>query len=764
MKIWLDWSHRDIHRWEAVPYDWRLAPDQVLSSGKLIGGNKISYLLATSSPYIIQELKNLARDSKTGKVTIVAHSNGGLVVKRLTEILGPDAATLIDKIILVASPQAGTPQAIGAMLHGDNQGLPFDAFPYKFSNKAARSLSLNMPMAYNLLPSPSYFTYVDDPVITIDNTLPEWQAKYGNKIHSTEQLRNFLTDASRTKPAYDDLTIPEIGNPTLFDQATILHDIQLDHWVPPPGVQLIQIAGWGIPTTMKGVDYSTGQKCVRIDSIVIQGRTSYYCGQYTPVLTSNASTTIDGDGTVTVPSALWTGTGTGVKNYWVDLARYNNKHPVSTVAGFAPFKHANILEVSELRTFLTDILTSSIKPLAQYTYLSTESPPSSENRLRYTLHSPLSLNLYDNEGHHTGISTTTGEVDQQISGTYYTEFGDVKYIFTDASTTSHIVMSGYATGTFTFNIDELRGDALIASTTFKDVATTPNTKVTLDVQSDIATVSSMQVDQNNDGITDISLAPKLGGTVTLPLPDLTTPTTSATTTGTLGKSGWYTSNVLVTLTATDTGSGVASTTYSLNNGATWITYATPVSVSTEGTTTLLYRSKDKAGNIESAHTLTLKIDKTAPEAQVSVSTSTQDILVEGTDNLGTTTISKDTAGNYTVADQAGHTTKLFFTKTYSGKQLTFAQLTAIQYDAAPKTSVATSSFLYIWDTKVTPPTLVSQTIAVNDTFLITALYDKKANKTTVVILKKKVSYQATSFTGLKIIKLMTTKGTIGYTL
>ncbi len=187
-------------------------------------------------------------------------------------------------------------------------------------------------------------------------------------------------------------------------------------------------------------------------------------------------------------------------------------------------------------------------------------------------------------------------------------------------------------------------------------------------------------------------------------------------------------------------------------------------VVTEGTTIILYRSTDKVGNTEATKTLTIKIDKTAPEAIVSVSTSTQDILIEGADNLGTTTIIKDTAGNYTLTDSAGHTTKLFFTKTYSGKQLTFAQLTAVQYDATSKVSIATSSFLYLWDTKVTPPTLLSQTIAVNDTFLITALYDKKANKTTVVILKKKLPYQTLSFVGLKIIKLTTTKGIVGYSL
>jgi pimeloyl-ACP methyl ester carboxylesterase len=735
-----------INDWEAVPYDWRLSPDDILNYGNNIDG-RLYYsgdLRATSTPYIIQELKRLATDSKTGKVTIIAHSNGGLITKRLTEILGPtESSRLIDKIIFVAVPQVGTPQAVAALLHGDQQGLPFDAFPFELSHKAARSLALNMPMTYNLLPSVQYFTYVDDPVITIDDSLPEWQAKYGSIIHSSERLRDFLVDTTRTKPAYDNLVIPEIGNETLFDRAVTLH-ATLDNWTPPEGVEFIQIAGWGIPTTRKGIHYAKVRKCAGY--INIPGACDYVVDEFT----ATPKQVIDGDGTVVTPSALWTSTSTGVRNYWVDLSTYNDDHWVVTAGGKIPFKHANILEVNELRSFLADIIANSTQSVSEYTYLSTEAPPANDHRLRYSLHSPLTLDLYDDQGRHTGISTTTGEIEEEVPGAYYDEFGDVKYLYTNASTTSHIIMNGYATGTFTFIVDELQGDRLITSTTFKDLPTTPNTKVSLNVESDITTVSPMQIDINGDGILDFALPP----------PDLTAPATTATTSGTLGKNNWYTSNVLVTLSATDTDSGIASTTYSLNRGG-WLSYSSPFTINIEGSTTVQYRSTDKAGNTEATKTLNLQIDKTAPEAQVSVSTTTQDLLVEGIDNLGTTTIIKNSTG-YTITDQAGHTTTLFFAKTYSGKLLTFAKLTAIQYDLSPKTPLATSSFLYLWDTKVMPQTLRSQTIAVNDTFLITALYDKKTNKTRVIILKKKLPYQTLTFTGLKIVKLTTLKGVVGY--
>ncbi len=54
-----------VNDWEAIPYDWRLAPDDLLEKGNEVSG-LISYLQATSSPYIIQELERLAHQSKTG--------------------------------------------------------------------------------------------------------------------------------------------------------------------------------------------------------------------------------------------------------------------------------------------------------------------------------------------------------------------------------------------------------------------------------------------------------------------------------------------------------------------------------------------------------------------------------------------------------------------------------------------------------------------------------------------------------------------------
>ncbi len=83
---------------------------------------------------------------------------------------------------------------------------------------------------------------------------------------------------------------------------------------------------------------------------------------------------------------------------------------------------------------------------------------------------------------------------------------------------------------------------------------------------------------------------------------------------------WSAADVLVTLTASDPGGIVSATLYSRNGGAT-ATYAGPVLVNAEGTTTLQYWSIDAAGNTETPKTAIVRIDRTPPTTPTSVDAS-----------------------------------------------------------------------------------------------------------------------------------------------
>ena len=82
-------------------------------------------------------------------------------------------------------------------------------------------------------------------------------------------------------------------------------------------------------------------------------------------------------------------------------------------------------------------------------------------------------------------------------------------------------------------------------------------------------------------------------------------------TGITGASNdWTNGNVTLTLSPTDALSGVAATSYSVDGGTTQS--GTSVTLSTEGQHTVTYFSTDNAGNGETAKTVLVKIDKTAP--------------------------------------------------------------------------------------------------------------------------------------------------------
>ncbi len=79
--------------------------------------------------------------------------------------------------------------------------------------------------------------------------------------------------------------------------------------------------------------------------------------------------------------------------------------------------------------------------------------------------------------------------------------------------------------------------------------------------------------------------------------------------------GWYHSDVKLTLNASDPLSGIDKVQYRINGGQ-WQTYDGAIDISAEGTNTIEYQSKDKAGNTEELKSEVVKVDKTAPEMQM----------------------------------------------------------------------------------------------------------------------------------------------------
>jgi hypothetical protein len=101
------------------------------------------------------------------------------------------------------------------------------------------------------------------------------------------------------------------------------------------------------------------------------------------------------------------------------------------------------------------------------------------------------------------------------------------------------------------------------------------------------------------------------------LSDAAPPVSTAVVTPLPNGAGWNNTNVTVQLTATDVGSGVQRLVYAaigaqaiaatIVNGS-----SAAIPLTAEGTTTLTFFAVDNAGNSETPHTVTVKIDKTPP--------------------------------------------------------------------------------------------------------------------------------------------------------
>ena len=80
--------------------------------------------------------------------------------------------------------------------------------------------------------------------------------------------------------------------------------------------------------------------------------------------------------------------------------------------------------------------------------------------------------------------------------------------------------------------------------------------------------------------------------------------------------GWRASDVTVTLSPADAGSGVASTRYEVDSGSwqtgTSVVVPAPADGSNDGVHTITYYSTDNAGNVETAQSTTVRIDTTPP--------------------------------------------------------------------------------------------------------------------------------------------------------
>lgn len=489
-------SPNKMARWEAYPYDWRQGVEDIINNGTEYENGK---------KFLIPILENLVASSTTGKVTIIAHSNGGLIAKalmiKLQEMKDVGTNNLVDKIdniILVAVPQVGTASAVSAIIHGYDQSKLGGILMTKLQ---ARELGRNMESAYGLLPSREYINrigaspinFLDDPVESEVTDI--FINKYGNVIDSYGEYVSFiLGNEGREQPEVSATSLPIKLSGTLFSRAEILHN-KIDTWAPPSGVRVIEVAGWGIDT-VASFEYYPKYECTPsgLGGVV-------KCGY---VLDERPRFTIDGDKTVVVPSAHYMNNAGGVEKYWVDMKKHNSELFLGVRRNR---EHKDILEINALNNMIeavikkTDIVFDNI--------LKNTEPVDQENRFRLSVYSPITLGVYDSLGNFTGKVCPTSYdfcyIKDDIPNSSYLEFGEGKYLNLPEGNLEKVVLEGTDIGMFTYESEKVSPGGVSTTTRFVNVPVTPQTKVEIFVKPDNQT--EMNIDTNSDGVTDIIIKP-----------------------------------------------------------------------------------------------------------------------------------------------------------------------------------------------------------------------------------------------------------------
>ncbi len=466
-----------ISNYAVYPYDWRIDVDTIINNGTKLGDGSYSKL--------VEVLRQEAVNSPTGKVSIMAHSMGGLLAKRFVQTLSEADQDLIDKVIFIAVPHVGTTEGISAVLSGIIFEKPYGDF---ITKKYTRALAENMPTAHSLVPSAEFFNdSAINPVVFNAGAVelvPEL-AIYGGSINTADELYSFITGSDgRIDADFNDLGYPNVSPAVVVNKAKALHD-EIDSYILPVSIETYQVLGTG-RATPKAIVYD-----------------KYNSGNGDYISYEIGKTNL-GDGTVVSSSAGYLELG---DTYYVDLYNYNKDTGGN-------FDHKNISGIDPVNNLLTSILTETT--FTPDSYVSTSMTPNINRHLQISMHSPVDIHLYDNAGRHTGpvYVEINGEVvrliEENIPNSEYNEYGEAKYIDVPDDGTYNLNLDGYDTGTFTLHLIRTDETGEVMKDSFMDLPAGTEMASSIVINPNLP-VAEINLDTDNDGVVDINA--KNDGTV-----------------------------------------------------------------------------------------------------------------------------------------------------------------------------------------------------------------------------------------------------------
>ncbi|OGI78974.1 hypothetical protein A3F19_03055 [Candidatus Nomurabacteria bacterium RIFCSPHIGHO2_12_FULL_37_29] len=674
------------------PYDWRYGITGIING-----------TTNTTVDLLQQKIQDIKTQTGSDEVDIIAHSTGGLLVKKY--VIDNPVNNYIDKAVFVGVPNTGAPKAIKVLLQGDGFGIPW------LADGEMKKIAENLPVVYDLSPSQEYYNQKGSYVKIIN------QGLFSSTTQDLDfnQASNFLTTGHQL-------------NSQALTNAQNLHTPNFDNFdLRTADVNLYSINGCKAGTIGKIVER-------RVKTILGGTNIGYDQPERVP-----------GDGTVPLESAT---------NLPIDSA--NKYYALQS-------DHGKMLSQDNIRQQIVNIISGS-SLIVDDTKISQDISECKLNGKAISVFSPLDIDITDQDGNHAGL--VSGGIENNIPNVSFDIMGEHKFVYLpdNEGQTYTINIKGTGDGTFTLKEQDIDDNQVIQTQVFSNIPVSTFligqvnlgniTTLSLDNNGDGGIDQTIQSSSVTNSEQSKDLIPPVSNTVITGL--------AGQPSFYRGDVNINLSAIDPIITGQENQtSGVLKTSYNLDN-ASYQTYlpSNVININTEGHHILKFFSTDKAGNNETEQSLTFTIDKTAPEFVIQFNPSSKDLQFTGTDNLSNisniTILDQDDV--ITLTDQAGNITQIKL-KDKERKHKLKAEIRSLSYNNQ-LVDITKNKLVFNWkfDKQENLKKLIQRVKSKKD-FNIDAIYE---DGNTIITGKDQNGKISKLLSGLTLLKISTEKGDLNW--
>lgn len=534
------------------------------------------------------DLDNLVNEaiikSKQPSVNIVAHSMGGLVARNY--INDVDKAKKVNKLIELGVPHLGSPDGLRALVYGKSLGRPIAGdFVLGVNSSAVKDFSFNSLSVNTLLPSSKYYDFYNNSNENLIFPFSDERDIDNNKVTNT-------LNYSQTKDLLKNLGY----NQTVFNKAEDYHNINDPKLAETNDVKTFLLVGSNQPT-------------------LGQIRETYLINWPSKIIPIKDEIMINGDETVPLYSASLKKSYPGDK---LDLTGGAKIY-------YTEQTHNDLVRIDgEAMQIVKSLLVEN--PL-----------PSSVKEERINLSGKqvtvdfASIDIYDENKNHTGFKNSE-EIETNIPGTYfsYNEGRSFAFAKNNLANLKFILKSVDENNRPSLRVRHLNNDSIEKTTIYKDIPSTKNSIIEFNLNPSNS-VATLTVDSKI-----ISPSSQLNEAQSL---DITAPKTSYLIED-------ITNGKQITLSSSDTESGVLKTEYTLDNNTINI-YQSPITIREAGSYKLTFYSTDKAANQEIPQTIEFTASSSSTTYSLSTSSSTSSSTDSSTNSTAQISLANETTSGIT---------------------------------------------------------------------------------------------------------------------